>query len=205
MKGLLMLSGGIDSPVAGHLMQRQGFELIALHFSLEPFTDNSPELKSKALAKKLGLMTFITIKNSSQQAELTKKCEHRYFYILQRRLMLRIAEKIAERFGCEYIITGDNLGQVGSQTLKNLEVITKAVNIPILRPLLTNDKQETVDLAKKIGTYEESCGPEMCSVLGPKHPATSSTIENIKREEEKLDINKMVEDSVKSMKIEKDL
>lgn len=209
-KALLLLSGGFDSPVAGYLMKKQGLEIIALHFSLEPFTDNSAEIKSKKLAKHIGIKKFITITNGAQQAELTKKCDHRFYYILQRRLYLRIAEKIAKtnpnnifgKQGCTYLITGDNIGQVGSQTLKNMEVITRAVNIPILRPILTNDKNETIDFAKKIGTYDLSVGPEMCSVLGPKHPATTSTLEKVENEESKIDINQLIEESLKTMKIE---
>lgn len=199
-KALLLISGGFDSPVAGWKMMQMGMEIVALHFSVEPFSDNSPELKSKKLAQKLGINRFITIKNGMQQAELTKKCNHKFYYILQRRLFLRIAERIAETKGCRYLITGDNLGQVGSQTLKNLEVITKAVKMQILRPLLTNDKVETIELAKKIDTYELSIGPEICSVLGPKHPATRSTIEKIEEEEKKVDINQLIEDSLKNMK-----
>ncbi|MBS3121582.1 7-cyano-7-deazaguanine synthase [Candidatus Woesearchaeota archaeon] len=218
-KALLLLSGGFDSPVAGYLMKTQGLEIIALHFSLEPFTDNSAEIKSKKIAKHLGIKKFITITNGQQQAELTKKCDHRFYYILQRRLYLRIAEIIAkknpenifgkqgkegteEKEGCAYLITGDNIGQVGSQTLKNMEVITRAVNLPILRPVLCNDKNETIDFAKKIGTYELSVGPEMCSVLGPKHPATTSTLEKVENEERKVDINQLIEGSLKTMKIE---
>jgi len=202
-KALLLLSGGIDSPVAAYMMQKQGLDLIALHFSLEPFTDNAPEIKSKELAKKLGIKKFITITNGKQQAELTKVCDHKFYYILQRRLFLRIAEIIAKEEGCKYLITGDNLGQVGSQTLKNMETITKAVKITILRPLLTNDKQQTIDLARKIGTYEMSTGPEMCSILGPKHPATKSTEELIETEEEKIDVDRLIKESLDTIRIDK--
>ena len=221
-KALLLISGGIDSPVAGYLMQKQNYELIALHFSLEPFTDNTPELKSKKVSKHLGIKKFITITNGAQQAILTKKCEHRFYYILQRRLFLKTAEIIAKadpkyiakketreklrnifgKEGCKYMITGDNIGQVGSQTLKNMEVITKATEIPILRPILTNDKNDTVELAKKIGTFDMSTGPEMCSVLGPKHPATKSTLKRIKWEESKVDMDALVKESLETMKVE---
>ncbi|MBT4823761.1 hypothetical protein HN695_02700 [Candidatus Woesearchaeota archaeon] len=201
-KALLLLSGGIDSPVAGYMMQKQGYELIALHFSLEPFTDNTPEVKSINTAKHLGIKKLITITNGEQQAILTKKCDHRYYYILQRRLFLRTAEIIAEKEGCKFLITGDNIGQVGSQTLRNMEVISKVTKLPILRPILTNDKNETVALAREIGTYEMSTGPEMCSVLGPKHPATKSTIRRIEWEETKVDMNELVAESLKTLREE---
>ena len=208
-KALLLISGGIDSPVAGWMMQKkgigknkEGLNLIALHFSLEPFTDNTPELKSKKVSKHLGIKKFITITNGAQQAILTKKCAHRFYYILQRRLFLRTAEIIAKKEGCKYLITGDNIGQVGSQTLKNMEVITKSVKIPVLRPILTNDKNDTIKLAREIGTYEMSTGPEMCSVLGPKHPATSSTLRMLEWEESKADMDELIKESLKTMKIE---
>ena len=201
-KALLLISGGIDSPVAGYLMKQKGLDVIALHFSVEPFSDNTPELKSKALAKKIGITRFITVTNGTQQAALTKQCEHRFYYILQRRLFLRIAEKIAEMEQCKYLITGDNLGQVGSQTLKNMEVITSAVKIPILRPILTNDKVETMAKAREIGTYELSIGPEICSILGPKNPATSSTLDKIEYEESKINVDELVRESLKTMRIE---
>jgi thiamine biosynthesis protein ThiI len=200
MRGLLLLSGGIDSPVAGKLMIDKGYDVVGLHFSLEPFTDDTPEKKSKIIAKKIGIKKLLVIKHGDIQSELVKKCNHRYYYILQRRLMLRTAEKIAKKEKCSFLITGDSIGQVGSQTLTNLANITKSVKIEIARPLLGNDKEETITLAKKFGTYDISVGPEMCSVLGPKHPATSSKIEVIEREEAKLDYDKLVNEGLKRVK-----
>jgi tRNA uracil 4-sulfurtransferase len=215
-KALLLISGGIDSPVAGWMMKQRGLEIIALHFSVEPFSDNTPELKSKKAAKQLGIKKFITITNGKQQAILTKQCDHRFYYILQRRLFLRIAEKIAKEnpeniFGktkegeqaCDYLITGDNIGQVGSQTLKNMEVISSAVKIPILRPILTNDKNYTVEVAKDIKTFEDSTGPEICSVLGPSNPATKSTVGRIEWEESKIDVNKLISESLETIRVDK--
>jgi tRNA uracil 4-sulfurtransferase len=202
-KALLLISGGIDSPVAGWMMKQRGLEIIALHFSVEPFSDNTPELKSKKAAKQLGIKKFITITNGKQQAILTKQCDHRFYYILQRRLFLRIAEKIAKQEDCDYLITGDNIGQVGSQTLKNMEVISSAVKIPILRPILTNDKNYTVEVAKDIKTFEDSTGPEICSVLGPSNPATKSTVGRIEWEESKIDVNKLISESLETIRIDK--
>ena len=202
-KALLLISGGIDSPVAGWMMKQRGLEIIALHFSVEPFSDNSPELKSKKVSKHLGIKKFITVTNGKQQAILTKKCDHRFYYILQRRLFLRIAEVIAKKENCKYLITGDNIGQVGSQTLKNMEVISSAVKIPILRPILTNDKNYTVEVAKKIKTFEDSIGPEICSILGPSNPATKSTVKRIEWEESKIDVNELISESMKDMRIDK--
>lgn len=202
MKGLLLISGGIDSPIAGHLMRQQGMELVALHFSQEPLTDNTPEVKSRKLSKMIDCEKFIVINVGKQLAELVKKCQHRLYYVLQRRLMLRIAEKIAKKEGCEYLITGDNLGQVGSQTLSNMINITKSIKIPILRPLLTNDKNETIAIARKIGTLSTSEGPEMCSILGPKHPATSSDLEFVEKEENNIDVDDMINQGISTIKEE---
>jgi thiamine biosynthesis protein ThiI len=115
--------------------------------------------------------------------------------------MWRVAEKIAENEKCDFLVTGENLGQVGSQTLSNLTVIDKSVKMKILRPVLCNDKNETIAMAKKFGTYELSSGPEMCSVLGPKHPATSSTAEVIENEEKKLDLQKLLKQSMENINV----
>ncbi len=201
MKGLLLLSGGIDSPVAGMIAKKKGIDLVAIHFSLEPFTDNTAEKKSIELAKIIGIKKLYVVKHGEIHAEIVKKINHKYYYIVTRRLMWRVAEKIAEKEKCNFLITGENLGQVGSQTLDNLTVIDKAVRIKILRPILSNDKNETVEMAKKLGTYELSCGPEMCSVLGPKHPATGSTTEIIEHEEKKLDLQRLLKESMENMTI----
>lgn len=191
-KAFLLLSGGFDSPVAGKMMQEQGLELIALHFSQEPFTDNTAEQKSITLAKHLGIKTVITITIGEELAEITKKCNHRYYYPLQKRLMLKIAEQLAKEYNINYLVTGDNLGQVSSQTLTNLAAISQAVKIPILRPLLCFTKNEIIERAKQINTHDTSKGPEFCSVLGPKYPKTTSTAEQLEAEEKKVDMLEMI-------------
>ena len=201
MKALLLLSGGIDSPVAGMIAKGKGIDLVAIHFSLEPFTDNTAEQKSVALAKKIGIRKLYVVRHGEIHAEIVKSCNHRYYYIITRRLMWRVAEKIAEREKCDFLITGENLGQVGSQTLDNMAVIDNAVKMKILRPILSNDKNETIELAKKFGTYELSSGPEMCSVLGPRHPATKSTVEIIESEEQRVDMQNLLKLSLDNAKV----
>lgn len=186
MKALLLISGGFDSPVAGYLMQQKGAEIIAVHFSYEPFTDNGPEIKSKRACDMLGFEKFIVVNISKECEQIAKNCNHKLYFVLTKRLMLRKAEEIAKKESCDFLITGENLAQVSSQTLSNLRSITDAVKIQVIRPLLTYDKEEIIKIARDIGTYEISIGPEVCDVLGPKHPATRSKLEEVKLEEEKL-------------------
>lgn len=188
MKGLLLLSGGIDSPVAGDRMMKLGMELEAVHFHSYPITDKKSIEKCKVISIKFGIKMHL-VGIADIQNECIKNCKHKYYYIITRRLMYKIAEKIAKDRKCEVLITGDNLGQVASQTLSNLMVVGSAVEIPILRPLLTMDKEEIIDYAKKIDTFEISKGPEICCLLGPKNPATSSKLYIIEKEEENLPKN----------------
>lgn len=190
-KVLLLLSGGIDSPVAGYIMKKKGFEVVALHFS-NKFVGNEPKEKAKKISKKLGFKKIIVIDITKGLEEIVKKCKRKYYFILMKILMYKLAEKIAKKEKCKYLVTGENLGQVSSQTLQNLYIINKAISIPVLRPLIAYDKMEIVELAKKIGTFEISRGPEMCDVLGPKHAATRVEEEVILSEEEKIKIKKLV-------------
>ncbi len=183
MKGLLLISGGFDSPVAGYLMQQKGLEIIAVHFSYEPLTDNGPEIKSKKAAEVLNFKKFIVVNIAKECEQIAKNCNHRLYFVLTKRLMLKKAEEIAKKENCVFLITGENLNQVSSQTTTNLQSITNAIKIQVLRPLLTYDKEEIIKLARKIGTYDTSCGPEVCDILGPKHPATRSTIKEVIEEE----------------------
>ncbi len=191
MKGLLLISGGLDSPVAGWIMLKQ-IELCSVHFSGEPFINKETENKARKLSEMIGIKRFIVIPFGKIQEEVVNKCNHRYYYVITKRIMLMLAERLAKDENCDYLVTGDSLGQVGSQTLSNMATITKASKMEVLRPLLSYDKIETIELAKKIGTYELSTGPEMCSLLGPKHPATKSTEEIIQLEESKLGLKALI-------------
>jgi len=186
MKGILLLSGGYDSAVAGFLMQKKGLEIIAVHFSYEPLTDNSPEKKAREISEILKFKKLIVINISKECEKIADKCRRDLYFVLSKRLMLRKAAEIAKKENCNFLITGEALGQVGSQTLQNLRAITESSVIPVLRPLLTYDKEKIINIARRIGTYEVSSGPEVCDILGPKHPATRSKIEDVKKEELKL-------------------
>jgi len=194
-KAIALLSGGFDSPVAIHLMQDK-VDIIAAHFHQLPLTDEKEVEKVRKLVAKLGLRKAYLIPFTPVLKELVAKCEHRDYYILSKIAMFKAAEMIAAREKAKYLITGENLAQVSSQTLSNLTAITKNVGMEIFRPVLTYDKQEIIDTAKKIGTYEISKGPELCSLLGPKSPATRSDPEKIKEQLGKLDLKKLLQESL---------
>ncbi|MFH1971945.1 MAG: 7-cyano-7-deazaguanine synthase [archaeon] len=180
MKALLLLSDGIDSPVAGFLMKEKGIELVALHFSHNEINTK----KAKQLASKLNIKIYIIPYNETQKQ--FQKLNKNYQCIFCKRFMVKIAEQIAKKENCKYIITGDNLGQVASQTLENMYIIDTATDLPILRPLLTKDKQETMDIARKINTYDLSIQKAPSCPFVPKEPITKAKLKIIKIEENKL-------------------
>ena len=186
MKGLLLLSGGFDSPVAGQVMKKAGVTIVALHFSNEPFVGKEPEAKARELAQKLQFEKFLSVDLSSGFAAIAQKCTRKYYFVLSKRLMFRKAETIAKKEGCSFLITGENLGQVSSQTLSNLHVIDAAVSIPVVRPLIGFDKEEIIARCRALGVYELASGKECCDALGPDHPCTVSSEEIILEEEKKL-------------------
>jgi tRNA uracil 4-sulfurtransferase len=197
-KGLLLLSGGIDSPVAAHLLLARGAELDAVHISLEPFTDNSPEEKARALARAIGIRGFAIVPGGDANAALAK-ADHKRYFVLSKRFMLRCAEQLAPARDAAFLVTGDNLGQVSSQTLPNLAAIDGAVRLPVFRPLLGLDKVEIVRLAERIGTLKTSEGPELCDVLGPRYPATRATWEEAARAESHVDYEGLVAAAVQGV------
>src|SRR5881398_3371596 len=190
-RGVLLLSGGFDSPVAGHLMARQGLDLIAAHFSLEPITD-AAAMKARTLCGILGIPSLCVVQVGEAFAEVAQKANRRFYFILTKRLMVRLADAIADREGADVLVTGENLGQVSSQTLASLRAIDAVARRPVLRPLIGFDKQEVVDRAREIGTYEVSKGPEICDLLGPSRPSTHARMDQILGEEAKLDPERLV-------------
>jgi thiamine biosynthesis protein ThiI len=199
MKGLLLISGGIDSPVAGAVMQKKNVEVDALHFSYAPFTGDEPEHKSKDVAKLLGFKKFIVVNISKAVEELSKKTRHKYYFILSKRFMMKLAERLAKKLKYDFLITGESLAQVSSQTLVNLNSIDKAVDIKIIRPLFGWDKQEIINEAKKLGTFEISKGPEVCDVLAAKKPATKAEYSKVLNEESKINTEKLLKDCLKQI------
>lgn len=207
-KSIVLLSGGIDSPVAAFFAMKRGTNPVYVHFHSMPFTSQKSIDKVKELAKiltkfnreaKIYLIPFGEI-----QKEIMVKTDPKPRVILYRRLMLRIAEKIAQAENAYAIYTGDSLAQVASQTLENINAIEEAVKIPVLRPLIGFDKEEIMDVARKIETYETSILPhdDCCTRFIPKHPELSADIKKIKEEEKKLDINKLVKLAIKNSEVE---
>ncbi len=199
-RGVLLLSGGIDSPVAGHRVAETGVELRPLHFSLEPFTDAAPEEKSRRIADLLHFPQLHVCDIGDALAEIARTCRHRYYFVLSKRLMLRLAESLARREDAPFLVTGESLGQVSSQTLWNLRAIDAATDLPVLRPLIGWDKVEITAAAQAIGTYEISKGPEVCDVLGPSHPATRAKLEVVEAEEARLPYEGLLAASLETLR-----
>jgi thiamine biosynthesis protein ThiI len=201
MKLISLLSGGIDSPVATYLMLRRGDHCVALHFDNQPFTDESQLEKARDLVRCLEgysseRIPLYIIPHGKTQIEFARNAIRKFGCVFCRRMMLRIGEKIAEKEGCEALLTGESLGQVASQTLPNIRVEEEAVDIPILRPLIGFDKLEIERIAKEIGTYEISIRPGLCCTLVPEKPATVSRIDKIREEESKVGVERLVESAL---------
>ncbi len=183
MKAVALISLGIDSPVACHLMKKKGFEIVYLHMKIVEGESHIEIIKSKLDEKaKLKVVDYYPFLE-----KIRKKCKDRYTCILCKRGMLRIAEEVAIKEGAQAIITGENLGQVASQTIENLKVIDSAVDMPVLRPLLCLDKTEIIHIAREIETYNISTVEKRKCPYVPKGPATRSVIERIEKEEANLD------------------
>ena len=202
MKFISLISSGIDSPVATFLLSKISEEIILVHGDTRPFTDNHEMENFKKLAKFLDKITSCKIKvilipHGDSLSEFKQNCTNRYTCVFCKRMLLRYAEKIAEKEKADAIIMGDSLGQVASQTLQNIKVIDQAVSIPVLRPLIGLDKEDVVKIAKEIGTYELSIlKSEGCTAV-PNKPSTKAKLETILEEESKIDIKKLVNNVVK--------
>lgn len=206
-RGLVLLSGGIDSPVAAYLMASRGVNITALHFHSYPFTNKRAEDKVKDLARILtryiGNITLYSVNILDIQKALNKNTPEEEMTILSRRFMMRIAEKICKKDNIQGIITGEAIGQVASQTMEGLIAIEDATNIPILRPLIAFDKIDIIAIAKKIGTYDTSIIPlkDSCTVFLPKNPLIKPRIRDLERSEEKLDIEGLVNSAIENMEV----
>jgi len=206
-KGMVLLSGGIDSPVAAWMMAKRGMLIEAVHFHSYPYTSPRAQEKVEDLARILstyvGKFKMHVINLLPIQEQIVANCPEEETTILVRRFMMRIAEKVAEKNDCMMLITGENLGQVASQTAESLVVTDASVTKPVMRPLIAMDKTEIMDKAKEIGTYEKSIEPyeDCCTVFLPKHPTTKPRLEKILESESKLDCDALIEAAVASAEV----
>lgn len=194
-KAALLLSGGIDSPVAGYMMAKRGLELIAVHFASPPYTSDRARQKVVSLAERLlpytGRIRLFVVPFTRLQEQLRDKGPEDYFTLLMRRAMMRVAEAIALREGCQGLITGESVGQVASQTIQALSVTDCVTALPVLRPAIGLDKSEIVAIARKIDTFETSILPyeDCCTVFTPRHPKTRPRPAEVARIEEAMGLD----------------
>ena len=208
-EGLLLLSGGIDSPVAGYMACKRGVKVSAIHFESPPYTNEGARQKVLNLAKIVagynGTTKVFVVSTTKIQEQIHNKCNAEFGITLLRRFMLQIAERVAQAEAIKMLVTGESLGQVASQTIESMTTISEAMqtNIPVIKPLVCFDKEETVELAKKIGSYEISIQPfaDCCTVFLPKDPATRPKLEKVKKEEARLNREDLIEEAIKTMQI----
>lgn len=206
-KGLLMLSGGIDSPVAGYLSLKRGIKVEAIYFEALPHTSLNAREKVINLAKELlkysSNFNLYVVPITKLQEEIYQKIDSTYMITILRRMMYRISEQIARKHKDLILINGESVGQVASQTLTSMNAINEVVKIPVIRPVACFDKLEIIDIAKKINTYETSILPyeDCCTIFVPKHPVINPKIEKCKEYEEKIDYQNLIEEAIKETKI----
>ena len=204
---MLMLSGGIDSPVAGYLMAKRGVELNCVYYHSHPYTSERAKDKVKELAKILSQYTekinLYIVPFTDIQMEIIDKCREDELTIIMRRFMMRVACKLADKYNIDSVSTGESIGQVASQTMDGLVVSDDCADRPAFRPLIAMDKTDIMDIAREIGTYETSILPyeDCCTIFVPKHPKTNPKVEPIRKQEEKLDVDGLVERAIEGMEI----
>lgn len=200
-RGLLLLSGGIDSPVAGYMMMKRGMTIECVHFESFPYTSEAAREKVMQLARELtefcGKIKVHVISLTKIQETLRDNCDEDYFTLLLRRFMMKLASRTAEENSCHVLVTGESLGQVASQTLRALCVTEDAASVPVFRPLIGMDKEEIIKTSRYIGTYDTSILPydDCCTVFTPRHPRTQPELIKVMAEEEKVDVDSLLEDA----------
>lgn len=205
-KAVIMISGGIDSPVAAWMMARRGVQLYPVHFASPPYTSERAEQKVVELLEKVceysGYMTMRTASFTHIQEEILKNCPEELFTVIMRRFMVRVAQAVARKEECGALITGESLGQVASQTMQAIACTDAVANMPIFRPLIGTDKAEIIEIAKKIDTFEISIQPfeDCCTVFTPRHPRTKPPISVIEHAEAALDVEGLVNECLETLK-----
>ena len=201
-KASLLLSGGIDSPVAGYMMAKRGLSLDAVHFESPPYTSERAKLKVVELAKRIstycGNIDLRVVPFTRAQEEIKNNCPEELFTIIMRRFMMRVAQKLAQQNDSSALITGESLAQVASQTIKAIACTEAVCEIPVLRPLIGMDKSEIIKISEKIDTFEISIEPyeDCCTVFTPKHPRTKPDLVAVEKAERRLDVDALVNEAV---------
>ena len=203
----ILISGGIDSPIAAYMMAKRGLKLTAIHFASPPYTSKRAEDKVVRLLRRVsryaGKMTMYTVPFTKIQETIKNECPEELFTIIMRRLMMQISSRIAEDNNCTALITGEILGQVASQTIVALSCTDEAADLLVFRPLIGMDKQEIIDISYKIDTYDISIEPyeDCCTVFTPKHPRTRPVLKYVKEAQEKADFAPMIEEALANLKV----
>ena len=201
-KAMLLLSGGIDSPVAGYMIAKRGVEIEAVHFESFPYTSERAREKvfelARIMAQYTGSINLHVVSLTHIQELLVKNCEEDYFTLILRRYMMTIADRLAHSLGCGGLVTGESLGQVASQTMQAIGVTDPATTLPVFRPCIGLDKEEIIRVARKIGTFETSIQPyeDCCTVFTPKHPRTRPELDKVLEQQNRLDFEALVEEAV---------
>ena len=207
-KAMLLLSGGIDSPVAGYMIAKRGVQLEGIHFESFPYTSERAREKVFELAREVaqyaGSFQLHVVSLTHIQEELVKHCDEDYFTLLLRRYMMAIADRMAHKHGCGGLITGESLGQVASQTMQAIGVTDPMTTLPVFRPCIGLDKEEIIQVARKIGTFQTSIQPyeDCCTVFTPKHPRTKPVLSKVIEQEQKLDFEALVQEALDGAYVE---
>ena len=208
-KALLMLSGGIDSPVAGYMMAKRGLVVDCIHYVSPPYTSDRARLKVEKLCEEMtefcGNIIFYCVPFTEIQEAIRDNCPEEYFTVIMRRLMVKIANRVCKRDKYGAIITGESLAQVASQTLSALGCTNAAAEFPVFRPVIGMDKIEITEISRKIGTYETSILPyeDCCTVFSPKHPRTKPSLDDIIAAESSFDFDKMIDEAVEKTEVKR--
>jgi len=209
-KAMLMLSGGIDSPVAGYLVAKRGVKLDAVYYHSHPYTSERAKQKvidlAKIVSRYSGRINLNVVPFTDIQLYIYEQCPHEQLTIIMRRIMMIIAERLAEKYGALALVTGESIGQVASQTIQSLNATNSVCNMPVFRPLIGFDKQEIVEISEKIDTYETSILPyeDCCTIFVAKHPVTKPSLKSIIRSERRLEkIDEMIEEAINNVELVK--
>ncbi len=205
--GCILISGGIDSPVAAYMMAKRGIKLTAVHFASPPYTSERALEKVKKLLKLVsrysGSITMVTVPFTKLQEKIRDDCPEELFTIIMRRLMMKISERIAKDYECSALITGESLGQVASQTIHAIACTDEAATMPVFRPLIGMDKEEIITISRKIDTFETSIEPyeDCCTIFTPKHPRTRPILKYVKFAEEDGHFEELIEEAIANVEI----